>query len=101
MEIAIIIVWIITLIAALALTLWILKLVEIIVRTEQDILSLARTTLAAAKGIRNNTALISGLEATKGVAGNILAVAVAIESASASIKRKLASVGQALTERSL
>ncbi len=101
MEIAIIIVWIITLIAALALTLWILKLVEIIVRTEQDILSLARTTLAAAKGIRNNTALISGLEATKRVAGNILAVAVAIESVSASIKRKLASVGQALTERSL
>ena len=101
METAIIVVWIVTLIAALALTVWILKLVEIIVRTEQDILSLAPTTLEAAKGVQNNTALISGLEATKGVAGNILSVALAIESVSASIKQKLASVGKALTERSL
>ncbi len=101
METAIIIVWSVTLIVALGLTLWILKLVELIVRTEQDILSLAMTTLTAAQGIEKNTALISGLEATKGVAGKILGVAVAIESVSASIKQKLASVGRALTERSL
>ena len=101
METAIIVVWIITLVTALVLTAWILKLVEIIVRTEQDILSLARTTLEAAKGIQNNTALISGLEATKGVAASILSVALAIESVSTSIKTKLASVGGALAERSL
>ncbi len=101
METAIIIVWSITLVVALILTLWILKLVELIVRTEQDILNLATTTLTAAQGIKNNTALISGLEATKGVAGKILGVAIAIESVSASIKQKLASVGRALTERSL
>ncbi len=101
METAIIIVWSVTLVVALGLTLWILKLVELIVRTEQDILNLAKTTLAAAQGIKNNTALISGLEATKGVAGKILGAAIAIESVSASIKQKLASVGRALTERSL
>jgi hypothetical protein len=101
METAIIIVWSVTLVVALGLTLWILKLVELIVRTEQDILNLARTTLTAAQGIKNNTALISGLEATKGVAGKILGAAIAIESVSASIKQKLASVGRALTERSL
>ncbi len=99
METAIIIVWSVTLIVALALTLWILKLVELIVRTEQDILNLAKTTLTAAQGIEKNTALISGLEATKGVAGKILGVAVAIESVSASIKQKLSAVGRALVER--
>jgi len=99
METAIIIVWSVTLIVALGLTLWILKLVELIVRTEQDILNLAKTTLTAAQGIEKNTALISGLEATKGVAGKILGVAVAIESVSASIKQKLSAVGRALVER--
>ncbi|MGI8408877.1 MAG: hypothetical protein ACR2M8_03225 [Pyrinomonadaceae bacterium] len=101
METAIIVVWIVTLIVALVLTVWILKLVEIIVRTEQDILSLARTTLAAAKGIQNNTSLILGLGTTKEVAGNILGVALAIESVSASIKKKLSSVGGSLAARSL
>ena len=47
METAIIIVWSVTLVVALVLTLWILKLVELIVRTEQDILNLAMTTLTA------------------------------------------------------
>ncbi len=101
METAIIVVWSATLVIALGLTLWILKLVEVIVRTEQDILKLAQTTLEAAKGIDKNTALISGLEATKGVAGKILAAAVAIESGSASIAEKLRQVGQKLSERSL
>ncbi len=101
METAIIVVWSATLIIALLLTLWILKLVFMIVRTEQDILNLAQTTLTAAQGIERNTALIQGLEATKGVAGKILGAATAIEAGSASIKQKLSSVGHALTERSL
>ena len=101
METAIIVVWSVTLIIALLLTLWILKLVFMIVRTEQDILNLAQTTLTAAQGIERNTALISGLEATRGVAGKILGAATAIEAGSASIKQKLSSVGRALTEGSL
>lgn len=101
METAIIIVWSVTLVIALALTLWILKLVFLIVRTERDIIKLATTTLEASQGIERNTALISGLEATEGVAGKILSAAIAIESASASVKQKLSSVGRALTERSL
>ncbi len=97
MDTAIIVVWSATLVIALILTLVILKLVFLIVRTERDILQLASTTLTAAQGIVRNTALIEGLETTKGVAGKILAVAGAIDAGSASIEGKLRSVGAALT----
>jgi len=97
MDTAIIVVWTATLIVALILTLVILKLVFLIVRTERDILQLAATTLTAAQGIVRNTALIEGLETTKGVAGKILSVAGAIDAGSASIEQKLRSVGTALT----
>ncbi|MFN2511491.1 MAG: hypothetical protein ABR568_08610 [Pyrinomonadaceae bacterium] len=99
METAIIVVWSTTLVIALILTLVILKLVFLILRTERDILQLARVTLPAAQGIERNTALISKLETTKGVAGKILAAAVAIEAGSSSIAEKLASVGRALKEK--
>ncbi len=101
METAIIIVWSVTLVVALILTLWILKLVFMIVRTEKDIIKLAMTTLTASHGIQRYTALISGLEATKGVAGKILSAAMAIETGAASIKQKLQGVEKALRERSL
>ncbi len=101
METAIIVIWSVTLVVALILTLVVLKLVILIVRTEKDILQLASTTLAAAQGITSNTALISQLEATKGVAGKILGAAAAIESGSASIAQKLRATGRALAERSL
>lgn len=96
MDTAIIVVWWVALIVALVLTLWILKLVFLIVRTERDILQLAHITLPAAQGIARNTALISKLEATKGVAGKILNAAIAINSGSASIDEKLRSVGRGL-----
>ncbi|MDQ3252576.1 MAG: hypothetical protein M3R15_01525, partial [Acidobacteriota bacterium] len=64
MDTAIIVVWSVTLIIALILTVVILKLVFLIVRTERDILQLASTTLTAAQGIVRNTALIEGLETT-------------------------------------
>lgn len=99
METAIIVVWSTTLVIALILTLVILKLVFLILRTERDILQLAHSTLPAAQGIERNTALISKLETTKGVAGKILAAAVAIEAGSSSIAEKLASVGRALKEK--
>ena len=99
METAIIIVWWLALIVALILTAWILKLVILIVRTERDILKLAHITLPAARGIAANTALISKLEETKGVAGKILQAATAIEAGSASVAGKLRAVGRALAER--
>lgn len=98
MDTAIIIIWTATLIVALVLTVVILKLVFLIVRTERDILKLAATTLAGAEGIVRNTALISQLETTRGVAGKILSVAGSIDAVSASIEQKLRSVGAALTE---
>lgn len=101
METAIIVVWTITLIIALALTLWILKLVFLIVRTERDIISLAETTLEASHGIERNTALIAKLDATKGVAGKILNAATAIEAGANSIKQKLSGVEKELKARSL
>ena len=96
MESAIIVVWSVALIVALLLTLWILKLVFLIVRVEREILELAHITLPAARGIEANTALISKLEATKTVAGKILGAADAIEAGTASVEGKLRSVGQAL-----
>ncbi len=99
METAIIVVWSATLVVALVLTLVILKLVFLILRTERDILQLAHITLPAARGIERNTALISGLVTTNGVAGKILAVAIAIEAGSRSIAEKLDAVGQALSQR--
>lgn len=101
METAIIIIWALTLIVALILTLWILKLVFLIVRTERDIIKLAATTLEASRGIARNTALIEGLEATKGVAGKILKAAMAIEAGASSIKQKLSGVEKQLKSRSL
>jgi len=97
METAMVVVWWVALILALILTLWILKLVTLIVRTERDILQLAQTTLTAAGGIEKNTALISKLETTKAVAGKILGASLAIESSTSSIAKKLRSVGEALT----
>jgi|SRR5215216_7301808 sensor histidine kinase regulating citrate/malate metabolism len=101
MDTSIIVVWWIALIIALILTLIVLKLVILVVRTERDILRLAHRTLPAARGIAANTALISKLETTKGVAGKILSVAIAIESVAASIEQKLRSVGRGLAERRL
>jgi len=97
METAIVVVWWVALILALILTLWILKLVILIVKTERDILQLAHTTLTAAGGIEKNTALISKLETTKAVAGKILGASLAIEASTSSIEQKLRSVGGALT----
>ncbi|MFN2454321.1 MAG: hypothetical protein ABR577_08885 [Pyrinomonadaceae bacterium] len=98
METAIIVIWASTLIVALILTIVILKLVFLIVRTEKEILQLTQITLPAARGIARNTALISKLDMTKGVAGKILSAAAAIESGSASIAQKLRAVGRTLTE---
>ncbi|MDQ3667473.1 MAG: hypothetical protein M3410_13020 [Acidobacteriota bacterium] len=99
METTIIVVWSVTLGIALILTLVILKLVFLILRTERDILELAHITLPAARGIERNTALISKLETTTGVAGKILRAAIAIEAGSASVAEKLRAVGQALAEK--
>lgn len=101
METSIIVVWWIALIGALIFTLVVVKLVLLVVRTERDILRLALKTLPAAQGIANNTALIGKLETTKGVAGRILSIAIAIEAGSASIEQKLRSVGRGLAERRL
>ena len=96
METAITVVWSAALVVALVLTLVILKLVVLIVRTERDILQLAHTTLGAARGIGANTALISKLETTEGVAGRILGAAAAIEGGTSAVEQKLRAVGQAL-----
>lgn len=99
MDTAIIVVWSATLIVALILTLVILKLVFLIVRTERDILRLADTTLKASKGISLNTASIAQLQSTRGVAGKILTFAEVIDSCSASIEQKLIAVGSTLSGR--
>lgn len=101
MDTSIIVVWWVALIGALVLTLVVIKLVLLVVRTERDILRLAERTLPAAQGVATNTALISKLELTKGAAGRILTAAIAIDSGSSSIEQKLRSVGRALAEKRL
>ncbi|HKZ78790.1 MAG TPA: hypothetical protein VJ124_10840 [Pyrinomonadaceae bacterium] len=101
METAIIVIWSLALLVALMLTVWILKLVILIVRTERDILTLAQITLPAAGGIAGNTALISKLETTEATAGKTLHVALAIAEGSASIAQKLRATGRALADRRL
>ena len=101
METGILVVWWATLIVALILTLVILKLVILIVRTERDILKLAHITLPAARGIDANTALVAKLETTKPVAVNILNASVAIRTGSESIEHKLRSVGRGLAQKRL
>ena len=64
------------------------------------ILDLAHRTLPAAGGIAANTAAIANLEATRGVAGKILATAQAIDGVAATIAGKLRAVASAVERRS-
>jgi hypothetical protein len=99
MDTTIAVIWWIGLIGALILTLIAIKLILLIVQTEREILQLAQTTLPAARGIATNTALVSQLETTNGVAGRILTVVRALESGSASIQEKLRALGRTLAQR--
>ena len=84
------------LIVALILTVPVVRYALAVIRKANEIARLAERTLSAAVGILNNTAPIAELEKTRGVAGQLLATAGAIDAGAASVRRKVEAVGQAL-----
>ncbi len=97
METAMILVWILTLIMALVLTVCIVAQVVRIIHHAREIDRLGKLTLPAAVGIVENTAVIAALEGVLPVVGRLVAGAGAIDATSASIARRVAAVRRALS----
>lgn len=97
METAIVIVWSLTLIVALVLTVLIVATVVRVIHHALEIDRLGKLTLPAAVGIVENTAVIGALEGVLPVVGRLVAGAGVINDTSASIARRVAAVRRALT----
>ncbi len=97
METAIIIVWAITLVIALNLTVLIVATVVRVIQHSREIDRLGKVTLPAAVGIVENTAVIGALEGVLPVVGRLVAGAGVIDATSASIARRVGAVRRALT----
>lgn len=97
METAIIIIWSLTLLIALVLTVLIVATIVRIVHHANEIDRLGKETLPAAVGIVENTAVIAALEGVLPVVGRLVAGAGVIDATSASIARRVAAVRRALT----
>ena len=96
MTTAVLVVWTISLIAALILTLVAVVLLIRVIRAAWEINALASRTMPAAKSIAANTAAIKALETTKSVGGQILSTAKSIDGAAGSIARTLKTLATAL-----
>jgi hypothetical protein len=92
-----IVVWSITLILALFLTLLVVAEIVRIVHHAREIDRLGKLTLPAAVGIVENTAVIAALEGVLPVVGRLVAGAGVIDTTSASIASGVAAVRRALT----
>lgn len=97
METAILVVWAVTLILALALTVPIVAELVRIVHHARQIDRLARTALPAAQGIAENTAVIAALAEVVPVVARLRSGAAALDATTASIARRVAAVRRALT----
>ena len=96
MDTAIVVVWILTLLAALGLTVLIVAEIVRIAHHAREIDRLAAETLPPAVGIVENTAIIAALEGVLPVVGRLVAGAAVIDATSASIARRVAAVRRAL-----
>ncbi len=97
METAIVIVWSLTLLVALFLTVLIVATVVRVIHHAREIDRLGKVTLPAAVGMVENTAVIAALEGVLPVVGRLVAGAGVINSTSESIARRVAAVRRALT----
>lgn len=97
METAIIVVWSITLVLALFLTLLVVAEIVRIVHHAREIDRLGKLTLPAAVGIVENTAVIAALEGVLSVVVRLVAGAGVIDTTSASIARRVAGVRRSLS----
>ncbi len=97
METAIIVVWAVTLIIALILTVLIVATIVRVIHHAREIDRLGKLTLPAAVGIVENTAVIGALEGVLPVVGRLVAGAGVIDATSASIARRVTAVRRALS----
>lgn len=97
METAIIVIWTIALLGALALTVIVIAEVVRVVHHAREIDRVVKVALPAAVGIVENTQIIAALEGLLPVVGRLVAGAGVIDATSASIARRVAAVRRSLT----
>ena len=95
MEAAIVVVWIVALVGALALTLVAVLQILQIVRHAREIDRLARVTLPAAQGIVGNTAVLNDFGSVVGTVGRLVAAVQAIGTTAAALESRVAALRQA------
>jgi hypothetical protein len=96
-ETAIIVVWWIALLGALALTIIAILEIARVVHHAREIDRLGKLTLPAAVGIVENTAVIAALAGVLPIVGRLVAGTGVIDATSASIARRVAAVRRALS----
>lgn len=99
MDALVLVVWWISLILALALTVLILPVIVRIVFALREIDRLAKMALPAAAGIAENTAAIAALDDVLAQAGRLLGGVQAIGGATAGIRQQVAAVGAVLSRK--
>ena len=99
METLVILVWWLTLLLALALTVVVLGVIVRVLFALREIDRLARMTLPAAVGIVDNTATVAALDDVLAQAVRLLRAVEAIGGVAPGIRQKVAAVGAVLTSK--
>lgn len=94
---AIVLIWSVTLLLALALTVAAVAMIVRIVQAARETDRLLKETVPSAVGIVGNTAAIRELEAVVAAAGPLLDATATIKAATAGIREKVGRVGAMLT----
>jgi hypothetical protein len=93
---AVILIWTVTLLVALVITVGVVAMIVRIVKAAREIDRLLKETLPAAGGIAANTAAIRELEAVVAAAGPLLGATAAIGKAASGIRQNTERVGRLL-----
>ena len=93
---AVVLIWVVTLLVALALTVSAVAMIVRIINAAREIDRLLKETLPSAVGIVENTAAIKELDAVVAAAGPLLEGVAAIKSSTAGIRAKVERVGAML-----
>ncbi len=99
MDTAIIVVWWIVLIGALAMTAIAVSQIVTVIGHAREINRLAKVTLPAAAGIAENTATIAALEGVLQTAGRLLAAVETLDRTAAAIKGHVAALARILQRK--
>ena len=93
---AVVLIWVVALLIALAVTVMIVAMIVRIVNAAREIDRLLKETLPSAVGIVNNTAAIKELEGVVAAAGPLVDGTAAIKATTAGIRDKASRVGAIL-----